>query len=95
MRRESEFDPTAVGDNGRARGLWQWHEGSWIHVRRTMGASTEDRRDEPLEATVTALWWIKQGYGHWWTADRYCRPQEHHGQAMGLAQANGDAVCQE
>ena len=73
VARESEFDPAAVGDDGRAVGLFQWHIGSWIHVRRAMGLSIEDRRDNPVEATVTALWWIKQGYADWWTADRYCR----------------------
>lgn len=73
VRRESEWDADAVGDQGRARGLWQWHLGSWRHVRAKMGLSIEDRRDDPVASTSAALWWIRQGYGHWWTADRYCR----------------------
>ena len=74
VRLESEWDPDAVGDQGRARGLWQFHLGSWIHVRRAMGLSVEDRRDNPVEATVTALYAIKHlGLRDWWTADRYCR----------------------
>ena len=72
VMRESGWDPAAVGDDGAAVGLWQWHLRSWRHVRRAMGRSIEDRRADPLESTVTALWWIGQGYGDWWTADRHC-----------------------
>jgi soluble lytic murein transglycosylase-like protein len=76
VARESEFDPAAVGDQGRARGLWQFHLPSWVHVRTAMGASVEDRRDNPVEATVTALYAIKHlNLAHWWTADQFCRPE--------------------
>jgi hypothetical protein len=75
VERESAWDAQAVGDTHLREpsvGLWQWRLESWRHVRARMGRSTEDRRHEPVEATVTALWWIKRGYGHWWSAARYC-----------------------
>ncbi len=77
VARESEWNPDAVGDDGAAVGLWQWHLGSWQHVRAKMGLPVEDRRAAPVESTVTALWWIRQGYGRWWTADRYCHDKEY------------------
>lgn len=73
VRLESEWDPGAVGDDGAAVGLWQWHPESWRHVRTAMGASVEDRRADPVESTVTALYAIgRLDLGRWWTADRYC-----------------------
>ena len=73
VRLESEWDPGAVGDDGAAVGLWQWHPESWRHVRAAMGASVEDRRADPVESTVTALYAIgRLDLGRWWTADRYC-----------------------
>jgi len=77
VARESEWNTNAVGDDGAAVGLWQWHLGSWQHVREAMGLPVADRRADPVESTVTALWWIGQGYGRWWTADRYCHDKEY------------------
>ena len=72
VERESAWDPAALGDRGRAVGLWQWHLGSWRHVRRAMGLSIEDRRHEPVASTAAALWWIRQGHDDWWTAAKLC-----------------------
>ena len=77
VRLESEWDPAAIGDDGAAVGLWQWHMASWRHVRRQMGLSTEDRRMDPVESTATALFAIgRLGLGRWWTADRQCHYKE-------------------
>ena len=70
---ESRFDPEAIGDQGRAVGLYQWHYESWAHVRRQMGLSTDDRRDDPVEATVTAMWAWRNGYRHWWSTAPRCK----------------------
>lgn len=72
VRRESTWDPGAIGDQGRAVGLWQWHLPSWRHVRAHMGLSTEDRRHNPIASTSAALWWIRQGHANWWTAASLC-----------------------
>lgn len=73
VRHESEWDPAAIGDQGRAVGLFQWHRPSWRHVRRAMGLSIEDRRHDARESTVTALWAMNNGYADWWTATAICR----------------------
>jgi hypothetical protein len=72
VQHESAWDPSAVGDQGRALGLWQWHEPSWQHVRAKMGLSTEDRRTDPVASTSAALYWIRRGHADWWTASRKC-----------------------
>ena len=72
VRHESEFDPLAVGDTGKARGMWQWHLPSWRHIRRAMGLSVADRRADPVEATVTALWAMRNGYVGWRSASEHC-----------------------
>jgi len=67
-RRESAFDPRAIGDGGAAHGLWQWHIDSWEHVRYRMGRSLDDRRFDALESTETALY--AMGVLHlyrWWS----------------------------
>ena len=68
VRLESEWNTRAVGDKGKAVGLWQWHLDSWVHVRVRMGESTEDLRLDPVESTVTAMYAIKVlGLERWWS----------------------------
>jgi len=67
-RRESGFDPQAVGDDGAAVGLWQWHLNTWCHTRAKMGADHFDWRKDPWESTVTAMY--AMGVLHlysWWS----------------------------
>lgn len=67
-RLESAFNPLAVGDDGEAVGLWQWHLKSWEHVRKRMGRSLEDDRADPLESTETALYAMGVlGLSRWWS----------------------------
>ena len=72
VERESGWDWEVEGDHGLAAGGWQWHLGSWQHVRRAMGLSIEDRRHDPVASTAAALWWIREGHGDWWTAAKLC-----------------------
>ena len=73
---ESRYDVMAVGDDGMAIGLWQWHLGSWEYVRGKMGLPLEDRRNDPVESTITAIYAIDRlGLAHWWTASSLC--EEH------------------
>jgi len=67
-RRESGFDPMAVGDNGAALGLYQWHKPSWTHVRVRMNRGILDLRHDPFAATETAMYamGILGLYG-WWS----------------------------
>jgi len=67
-RRESDFNPNAISDNGLAVGLWQWDLKSWKHVRQSMGMSTFDLRTYPWDSTVTAMY--AMGVLHlysWWS----------------------------
>jgi hypothetical protein len=72
IARESDWDPQALGDEGRALGLAQWHLGSWCAVRRAMGLPEDDLRDAPHEALRTTLWALSQGYAPWWSAYPPC-----------------------
>jgi len=65
---ESDFNVTAVGDQGDAVGLWQWHKPSWEVVRRHMGKPTTDLRADPVESTETAMYAMgEMGLGRWWS----------------------------
>jgi len=67
-RRESAFNPLAIGDNGDAVGLWQWHLSSWEFVRAKMGRSLEDDRADEIESTETALYAMGiLGLSRWWS----------------------------
>ena len=67
---ESTWDADAVGDEGDAVGLWQFHEGTWSWAAELTGragwASPEMRRD-PVASTIVALDMIERGYGWLWT----------------------------
>jgi len=66
-RRESSFNNRAVGDEGEAVGLWQWHKTSWDHVRRSMDLSTTDHRANIVESTEAAMYAMSDlGLYHWW-----------------------------
>jgi len=67
---ESDWDPQAIGDDGRAVGLWQWHLGSWEFVREHMGEPTTDLRSDPVESTITAMYAWDMGLARWWTGYR-------------------------
>jgi len=70
---ESAWDANAVGDEGEAVGLWQFHPGTWSwgaeYVGRPAWAAPSYRRD-PLISTIVALDLIEAGYGDYWTGWR-------------------------
>lgn len=70
---ESAWDPNAIGDEGEAVGLWQFHAGTWTWLCDLTGHS-EWRdpllRRNPVYATIVALEAIQMGYGSHWTAWR-------------------------
>jgi soluble lytic murein transglycosylase-like protein len=71
---ESNLDPSAVGDNGDALGLYQWHVAAWTETRAKMGLDPDPAlRADPYEATNTAMYamgvlhdWYK------WSTDAGC-----------------------
>ena len=69
---ESDFCVTAIGDNGRAHGLFQIHnngeDSSWQIIRRAMGETPEDLRLDARENVRTAMYGIGvMGLGRWWS----------------------------
>jgi len=71
-KNESGFNPEAVGDHGKAVGLFQFWAGTWTMFRKKMGLSPVDLRTDPLESTRTAMWAIANGYGKHWSTYRRC-----------------------
>lgn len=72
---ESDFRPAAVGDNGKAVGLYQWHKPSWEYVRGKMGEDPDpELREGPTEAAQTAAYAMGElGLYRWWSTDHLCR----------------------
>ena len=75
VRRESEWNIYAVGDDGDAVGLWQFHKPAFeTGYRLEYGAevdwSAPDMRLDPEVSTRVALRLIQEGYVEWWTAAR-------------------------
>jgi hypothetical protein len=53
---ESHWNPNAVGDNGDAVGLFQWHLESFYQIRREMGLPEIDLRADPRAATEAFMY---------------------------------------
>jgi soluble lytic murein transglycosylase-like protein len=73
---ESRFDPQAIGDDGDAVGLFQFHLGTWQHLRTRMGLPPDDLRLDAREASRTACWAFANGFQQRWTVVRrgVCAP---------------------
>ena len=66
---ESTFRPDAIGDDGRAVGLWQWWYETWTaSARRALGYDPGDRRTDPLLSTAVAA--HKVATEGWWAWSR-------------------------
>lgn len=77
VRLESGWDPTAVGDNGLAAGLWQFHgaesSDTWSWLCNVTGHpewSDDQNRFDPVISSIVALDAIAMGYGEHWTGYR-------------------------
>jgi hypothetical protein len=73
VRLESAFDPEAVGDHGRALGLWQWHKPSIELVLEDMDWDWDweedgDPRANVYVSTIAACHAIENmDLGRWWS----------------------------
>lgn len=74
---ESRWNPEAVGDNGLAVGLWQFHGaesvGTWAGACELTGHAEwadDANRADPVRSTIVALDMIERGYGWLWTGWR-------------------------
>lgn len=79
VRLESDWDPSAVGDDGMAVGLWQFWPDTWVWACDLVGypqwRDLENRKD-PIKSTIIALEMISRDWGHLWTGYRMTANQE-------------------
>lgn len=68
-RLESDYEPLAIGDNGRAAGTHQFHEESWRIVREKMGRDPDPMlRFDPWQSAETwAYACAEMGLWEWWS----------------------------
>ena len=68
-RLESNWDPQAMGDEGEAIGLFQFHPATWRWARKKMGLDPSlNIRLSQWESARTWAWLCHEGHADWWTA---------------------------
>ena len=72
---ESRYNLNAIGDNGKAVGLWQWHEGSIKTALRDMDIVWDwgdgDPRLNVWASTLAACHSLAKGWD-WWSTQSSC-----------------------
>lgn len=62
------LDHNAIGDGGRAIGVFQWHAESFLFIARLSGLGYDLRQYGDVTAqSRLAAWAEANGWGHWWT----------------------------
>lgn len=81
---ESDWEPAAVGDNGLAVGLWQFHGdesvGTWGWACQLTGHedwADDVNRLDPVVSSIVALEMIALGWGDLWTGWRMTEISRH------------------
>lgn len=68
MRCESSGNQSAIGDGGRAKGLYQYHTGTWERIENKLGKDMDiNSEHDQVHMTAYAL---SQGMGSQWTSYR-------------------------
>lgn len=65
---ESNYKTTAIGDGGRARGLFQYHQGSFERHEKLFGEDLDYYSSH--DQIKLGTWAIAQGYGREWSSFR-------------------------
>mgnify|MGYP001607984416 CR=1 FL=1 len=66
---ESEFKTTAVGDSGKAYGVFQFHKPTFTEFSQKFGDESLEYKN--VEHSIElAMWAISHGMGHHWTCYR-------------------------
>lgn len=65
---ESELRPTAVGDGGRARGVYQFHKPTFEMLSKRMGEKLDYRDTE--DSVKLAMWAFATDRGFHWSCYR-------------------------
>lgn len=66
---ESEFKTTAIGDGGRARGVYQFHKPTFHEFAKKMGESNLSYEDTEDNIKV-AMWAFAHDKDHHWTCSK-------------------------
>lgn len=64
-KRESTFNPKAVGDGGKALSCFQFHKPTFESMEKKYGENLN--YDSCFDQSKLASWAVKQGYGKAWT----------------------------
>ena len=66
MRCESSGNQSAIGDGGRAKGLYQYHTGTWERIEKKLDKDMDiNSEHDQIHMTAYAL---SQGMGSQWTS---------------------------
>lgn len=66
MRCESSGNQSAIGDGGRAKGIYQYHTGTWERIEDKLGKDMDiNSEHDQIHMTAYAL---SQGMGSQWTS---------------------------
>ncbi len=69
---ESSYNPEAIGDSGKAKGIAQFHLNTFKTFRKLMGMSQKDLRLNPEESIRTLCWALSTGRGYHWSVYEGC-----------------------
>lgn len=73
-RCESEFKTTAVGDNGLAYGVYQFHQPTFKMFAKMRGTPDLEYKNTEHQVDL-AMWAISKGQGNHWTCYRKIQRQ--------------------
>jgi len=66
---ESDWNPTATGDNGKAYSICQFHRTTFEEFKQLSGL-TETEYENPYDQITVMSWAYKNNLEHHWTCDR-------------------------
>lgn len=74
-RCESNFNPNVIGDGGRAKGIYQYHNETWYRHYKEFNKETGITlvKGEPKDDAQLAIWAIANGKGSEWSSLRAIR----------------------
>lgn len=69
MKKESGYNPAAIGDGGNAKRILQFHDGTWYAFARQYEQETGEKLvyGNTKDDITLAAWAFHKGYGHHWT----------------------------
>lgn len=69
LKKESGYSPTAIGDDGAARGIAQYHHQTWVNFSQkyTQEASEVLTEGNPHDDIKLTAWAFSKGYGRSWS----------------------------